>query len=173
MAGSVTATIVVQFGAEGEAHLSAEVDARSSEEGGLNGDRTQFAPGDTVYFLVYKSANVVIDDVVSSAGTLASHGTAVVVKEDDLQFPNQNTANFSVPAEAITAERWLGTNLGPVSIQPGGMAAAVPTPGASPYAGVCRTGYSTTALVYSITAPASLDGLTSFPILIYILGHQG
>ncbi len=59
------ATIRVQFGnpdgsggpggSGASGHLSAEVDTRAA---GLNGGRSSFSPGETVYILIYKSDNV-------------------------------------------------------------------------------------------------------------------
>lgn len=54
------ATVRVQFGdpdGTTTGHLSAEIDARTD---GLNGGKTAFTPGETVYLLVYASANVTV-----------------------------------------------------------------------------------------------------------------
>ena len=165
----VTANITVSFGdqtgADGvNGHLSAEIDDRPA---GLNAGDTSFAPGDTAYFLVYKSDNVTYDFPVASAGTVTAAGTGLTVsKEQDLQFADVDTASLSIPATAITNVTWLGRSLGELSLQD-------PTTVKASAKGVAvaRVTYTCRADGFGLASPTTLAGLTDFSILVFILGH--
>jgi len=124
---AVTANITVSFGTDsgtGDGHLSAEVDGRDD---GLNGGETSFEPGDTAYFLVYRSDNVSIDSVECSAGSITSASAGLVTKEQDLSFAGTDSATLSVPASSITSTTWLGKTLGSLSLQPDGVTVRRPS----------------------------------------------
>ena len=77
----VTASLVVTFGsdAEDDALLIAEVDNRDLSDGGLNNGRTQFLPGDTVAYLVYKHKLSTTEHKVS-AGSVSAGGSGQCAK---------------------------------------------------------------------------------------------
>ena len=163
------ATIRVQFGSsDGQSgtsgHLSAEVDTRPQ---GLNGGKTAFSPGETVYLLVYKSANVSITETICSAGSLTAQGTATVTINDELMFEDTDTASLSVPARAgIGTSVWYGRSLGSLTLQ----ADKVTVKSAVKGVGVAKVTYEAQAYVYVLASPASLNGETDFSILALIKG---
>lgn len=166
---SDNATIVVHFGqaAGGGAagHLSAEVDGR---EGGLNGGQTSFTPGQPVYILAYRTINVTITDVLSSAGTVAAQAPVSVSITEDLNFEDARTATLAKPVAgaALSSVEWFGTNLGALTLQDDKMTVEAPASGVA----IARVTYNVTADVYKLESPASINGQTDFPILVLIKG---
>lgn len=166
------ATIRVTFGngsssAPG-AHLSAEIDDRAS---GLNAGKTSFAPGDAVWFLVYKSDNVQIDDVVPSAGSVEAGAPFAITLEQEVEFSDTNSGTIQVPAESITAVLWYGNSLGDPVLQSDKTTLIVPTKGV----GVCKVTSIATAYPYKLLSPASVpaaDGspLYDFSIIVLVKG---
>lgn len=162
------ATIRVQFGnpdgSEAPGHLSAEVDSRP---GGLNGGRTAFQPGETVYLLVYRSDNVSITDTTCSAGSLSSQGTATVSVTEELMFEDSDTAQLSKPARSsLSQSAWYGRSLGSISLQSDKVTVKAATKGV----GVAKVTYDALALVYALSSPATLNGEADFSILALIKG---
>lgn len=161
---TVHADFQIAFGAGGaQAHLSAEIDSRSD---GYNQGRTSFKPGDVVYFLVYKSANVVYDSPIASAGCITSHGATAVPQTADLAFPNVRTATIGKPATGITASQWLGNALGALTLVDE-MTVQAEVQGVA----VARVSTAAPADLWSLSSPASINGLTDYSILIFIQGH--
>lgn len=166
------ATIRVTFGngassAPG-AHLSAQIDDRVE---GLNAGKTSFAPGDQVWFLVYKSDNVQIDDVVPSAGSVDAGAAFAITLDQEVEFADSNTATLQVPAESITAIQWYGNSLGTPVLQPDKVTLIAPSKGIA----VAKVSSLATAYPYRLTSPASIpDGggnpLYDFSILVLVKG---
>lgn len=162
------ATIRVQFGSpDGAAisgHLSAEIDTRPS---GMNGGRSAFNPGETVYILVYKSDNVSITDTICSAGSLSAQGSTIVTKSEELMFEDADTASLSVPARSgIASTVWYGRSLGNLTLQ----SDRVTTRASAKGVGVAKVSYDALALIYALSSPATLNGETDFSILAIIKG---
>ncbi len=163
------ATIRVQFGSpdgQGSAsgHLSAEVDARPT---GLNGGKTAFQPGETVYILVYKSDNVGITETTCSAGSLSAQGTATVTVTNELMFEDTDSASLSVPARAgLATSVWYGRDLGTLTLQSDKVTVKAQAKGV----GVAKVSFEALALVYALASPASLNGEADFSILALIKG---
>lgn len=162
------ATIRVQFGnpdgSGASGHLSAEIDTRPQ---GLNGGRSSFSPGETVYLLVYKSDNVSITDTICSAGSLSSQGSAVVTVTEELMFEDSDTATLGKPARSgITQSVWYGRSLGGLTLQ----SDKVTVKASSKGVGVAKVTYDALALVYALSSPATLNGETDFSILALIKG---
>lgn len=161
---AVTANITVSFGSEGAGdHLSAEIDGR---EDGLNGGDTSFAPGDTAYFLVFKSDNVEYDEPVCSAGTIITAEGGTVEKEEELTFADTDTASLSVPCTGALTVTWLGRSLGDLTLTD-----PMTVKASSKGVAVAKVAYEATADAYGLQSPATLEGLTDFSILVYILGR--
>lgn len=163
-------TIVVSFatpgsgGNVGSAHLSAEIDSRPE---GLNGGKTSFAPGDDVYILVYKSTNVSITTTDCSAGSISDQGSVSVTTKDDVPFANSNTSSVNKPASSgLLSQKWLGRNLGTITMGADQTTLSIATAGI----GVAKVSYQSTALVYKLSSPATLDGEVDFTILVMIIG---
>lgn len=99
MAAPVTTSLVINFttldGSEGGI-LTAEVDDRPD---GLNAGNTTFYPGDSPGFLVFKSNNVAITQLLASEGLLQSMGQFSITAEEDLTFANTREASLRYPAK--------------------------------------------------------------------------
>lgn len=163
------ATIRVQFGnAEGgdaSAHLSAEIDTRPD---GLNGGRSTFNPGETVYLLIYSSDNVRITDTVCSAGSLSAHSRTTVSVEQELLFEDSDSASLNKPARAsLQAVTWYGRALGELTLHSDKSTVRAALRGV----GVAKVRYEASAQVYALHSPASLNGETDFSILAIIKGQ--
>lgn len=161
------ATIRVQFGnpsGSATGHLSAEIDTRLQ---GLNGGRTAFNPGETVYLLLYKTDNVSITDTLCSAGSLSAQGSTVVTITEELMFEDTDTAQLSKPARAAIAQTvWYGRNLGSLTVQPDKITVKAQARGVA----VAKITYEALALIYALSSPATLNGETDFSILALIKG---
>ncbi|MDO8313754.1 MAG: hypothetical protein Q7T00_00715 [Rugosibacter sp.] len=165
------ATIRVQFGnpdgsngSDASGHLSAEVDTRPS---GMNGGRSSFSPGETVYILVYKTDNVSITDTICSAGSLSAQGTTVVTVSEELMFEDADTATLGKPARSnLSQSVWYGRSLGALTLQ----SDKVTVKASSKGVGVAKVSYDALALVYALSSPATLNGETDFSILALIKG---
>jgi len=162
-------TIQVSFSTPGadaysNAHLSAEIDSR---EGGLNAGKTSFAPGDDVYILVYKSSNVEISSVAVSAGSCSGQGSVNVSTTEDVIFADSVESSLGKPcAGGLTSQKWLGNNLGAISLGSDQTTLTIAAKGV----GVAKVGFDSTALVYKLTSPTTLDGETDFTILVMVVG---
>jgi hypothetical protein len=164
-------SIVISFGSDSEAaaaanaHLSAEVDSRPT---GLNGGRTNFKPGEVCWFLIYMSDNVQLDgEPISSAGTITAGATVTGInKTQEIVFNNEDSSSIQVPSTGITTTKWLGRSLGALTLI--GNKATVKA--GSKGVAVAKVTYTCNAKSYSITAPAVLDGETSFSIAILVNG---
>lgn len=162
----VNTSFQISFGSGSDpsrGHLSAEIDARPE---GLNAGKTRFVPGDVAHFLVYKSSNVQYDPPVPSAGSVSGGGSLIVEKEDDIAFPDTDTASLPVPATGIVSVTWLGTSLGAVALQD-----PQTVKSSAKGVAVARIKYTAQANAHALASPASVAGLTDFSILVYILGR--
>lgn len=164
-----SATIVVQFGvapgSDASGHLSAEVDTR---EGGLNGGQSSFAPGSDVYLLAYRTANVSITDVLASAGSITQQAGISVTVTEDLNFEDGRTASLSKPVAGASLDsvQWWGNDLGALTVQDDKMSVQAASRGVA----VARVTYTVAADVFRLASPASINGQTTYPILVVVKG---
>lgn len=163
---AVSTNFQVSFGTSStgtgvDAYLSAEIDSRAD---GLNAGKTSFVPGDTAYFLVFKSDNVSYSAPIPTAGTVTAGAAQTVEKTEDLQFSDADTATISIPTTALSSVQWLGTSLGSLTLT--GTTVKASAKGVA----IARVTYNVTADSYALASPATLDGLTDFSIMVYILG---
>ncbi len=167
---ATNATIRVSFGIQGGAsaayHLSAEVDSRDLAAGGLNGGKTSFEPGDTVKILVYKSSNVTIDSVTASSGSASLGGSSIVTKNTEVMFEDTKTASLPFPADSISHPVWVGTSLGSPSLTADKQNVQVGNSGVA----VLSMDVTTTAMIITLTSAASVNGLTSYSVLVMVKG---
>lgn len=170
MANTVTTSIVVQFSTtEGEGVLLVEVDDRETADGGLNGGKTSFLPGDTVFLLMYKTSNVVIDAAVTSLGSLSPGTTITIAKTEDIIFANEQEASTRYPVVSGFTYEWIGADNGAVSLV-GETSLRIPAPATGTYtAGVCRINYNTTAQVYTLAHSA--ETYPEYSIVVLFVGH--
>lgn len=171
MANTVTASLVVQFGAadvDSDGHLSVEIDNRDVSDGGLNAS-TSFVPGDTAYLLMYRSSNVQIDEVVSSAGSLVDNRQKVILNRTEyLTFAKTNEASLQKPAiTGSISAKWLGNDLGTIQVTE-----QLNVRSADVGVGVLKVEYQTEAEVYRLSSPTLLNGETEFTILCFFAGSE-
>jgi hypothetical protein len=165
---TVRTTLVVRFDAGeqsgvGGSMLKAEIDDRES---GLNAGKTQFRPGDSPYYLVYRTSDVTITQHRSSAGVIATAGPGVREVTEYLEFADEQEASLSYPVSGSIAYTWLGNNLGRLQLvgQTGVKAA---TKGV----GRAKVTYQSAYQAYRLSnVPQELGGETSFDVLILIAG---
>lgn len=158
------ATIRVQFGddLDASAHLSAEMDDR---EGGPNEGKTRFLPGDTAWFLVFRSAGVEVT-TTASAGSVIPGDEVSFVREVELTFEDTATARLPVPAQAVLGCTWYGRSLGQPVLAEDQMTLRLPRSGVA----VAKVTYRTKALSFGLKSPAALAGEVDFSILVLVKG---
>lgn len=163
---AVTASLVVQFGSDAvdDAILIAEVDNRDLSEGGLNNGRTQFLPGDSVFYLVYKH-KLSTTEHRSSAGSISASGVGQRQVEEVITFFDTPDAAVRYPIYTLDSVEWLGNNLGAISA-PGGQSIRAATAGV----GVAIVKYTTKYDVFRLNSPAQINGRDSFDIAILVVG---
>jgi hypothetical protein len=169
------ATIRVQFGNPSDTttggsgitgHFSAEIDGRSD---GLNAGKTSFAPGDSVYILVYRSGNARVAGTDCSAGSISANGSASVTVSEDIMFEGEQTASLQRPAAGgLTGTVWLGRDLGALSLGSDKTTVTASSKGVA----VARVTYAGTADVYKLSTPPTLNGSTDYSILVVITAGQ-
>ena len=167
-------TQVVQFGSGAEdpyanLHLSAEIDDR---EDGRNGGDTDFQPGDTAYFLIYKSSSITLSSPVASAGSVSYEGTESVQKENFVTFANESEGNLDVPASSIISKTWIGNSLGDTELL-NETTLKLTSPPDGIYAGVLKVTYMAEATVGKLdSAPfaSANPTLTDFEIVVVVVG---
>lgn len=171
--GVVTTSLVVSLGeaAADSAIYSAEVDSR---ENGLNGGRTSFVPGDSIYILLFRSDNVTTIDAIASKGNLAYQGTEQYEVEGFAEFPNEGEASltYPVPTGVTPTTQWLGNNLGSFTVQNQSnfvLSADAATLG-DPYVGVMQYSYTAVADVYLLQNTLIQD-VNPYNILCYFAGQ--
>lgn len=164
---AVTTSLVVQFSQSASAdsgQLSAEIDGRDD---GLNSGKTQFAPGDPAFFLVFKSEDVVIDTIESSAGQLSFVGTGYFeIKDEWVHFADTNEASVGKAISDNFVYEWFGNNLGLVEVKNGKLYCQ--TKGV----GVLKVSYRSLFYAYRLGSPATINGSTDFQILVLVKGHN-
>jgi hypothetical protein len=163
----VKTSIVVQFTtADAGGHLSAEIDSRPD---GYNKGNTNFVPGDSPAFLVFKSSNVTIVSVEPSAGSIVSlAGGNFLVENEMMHFAKETEASLGKPITGALTSKWLGNDLGAVTVV-GDMKVRVADTGV----GVLKTSYNSPFLAYRLTGlPTTLNGEASYEVLILITGEQ-
>lgn len=164
---TVTASLVVKFGSDAvdNALLLAEVDSRDLADGGLNGGRSQFLPGDRVAYLVYKHL-LTTTEHRSSAGTLAAGGSGQRQVEEVLTFFDTAEAQVRYPIYTLDSVEWLGNNLGSM-VAPGGQVVRAATSGVA----VAIVKYTTRYDIHWLNSPPMINGRENFDIAILVVGN--
>lgn len=162
----VTASIVVTFGqaADDQALLIAEIDGRPASEGGTNGGRTQFLPGDSAHYLLYKH-KVSKTTQRSSAGSLSFVGYGQRQIEDTINFIDTQEGSVQFPVYTLDSYEWLGNDLGTLAaVGDRDLRAAVSG------LGVAVVRYTAKYEIWRLDSPAQINGRDSFQIAILITG---
>lgn len=174
--GAGTSTLRVDFSSSsgvtpGETttpHISVMIDSRPAEEGGLNGGKTSFQPGDTVWCLVF-AHNVGVAKIAVSAGGMETRSAGPVTITEDLTFGGGKTATLSVPADAVSSLSWLGSGLGDVSLGADRVTFTASWAGA----GALRVVFTATPVrAVGIKLPLSLGGGVDFPVDVAVIGDD-
>lgn len=155
----------------GGGYLAAELDDRPD---GLNGGRTSFAPGDTVYFFVFHSDDVAIAAVTASAGSvyqeflsIGGDGAERLPRTIEIPFVNTDRATLPLPALAILSHEWLGRSLGGLRLIDERTVEV-----AAPGVGVARAVINTRGWPFRLVTPALvLEADENYPIIVHILGE--
>lgn len=114
----VTATLVIDFSrqtAEAEGNLILEIDDRDPPQG-LNGGNTDFRPGDSPAYLLYRAANVTLLEHATTAGAIAQSGGGSRLIEETLTFSDSREASLRYPVAGAFSSNWIGRNGGTVSL---------------------------------------------------------
>jgi len=166
--GAITTSIVVQItspdgAADGTARCEVEVDSR---EDGLNSGKNQFYPGDSVYLLLYKDPNVTINSVTATSGTcVPDGGTGTLSLKELLTFANSDSSSTGKPAKTINSSSVIAGSATVLSSTNGVVKLAAPS------VAIVRVDYTAEYTVYKLSGfPASLDGETNYPIVVYFQG---
>lgn len=170
----ITTSLVVNFNKSSDSSdiLKLEIDDR---EDGLNNGKTSFAPGDTVYLLLFKSPNVTIDNILCTTGSIANVGSAVKSIDDFINFPNEQETNADYPVSGGFTYSLLGGNYNaPLTVINDGTAFkwAAPVSPAAPKIAIFRVRYNSNAIVLRLSG-TMISGLDEYPIMVYVNGHTG
>lgn len=170
MPNTVTTSIVVSFSSgESGGLFFVEVDDREAADGGLNGGKTSFLPGDTVFLLAYKSSGVIIDGVQSSIGSMSFVGNATMIKSEDIIFAGETEVSVRYPIVSGLTYEWVGNSLGSIS-QVGDNTLRVPAPPSGAYSvGVAKCSYTTQAGIYRLAH--SDPGYSEYDVVAFFAGH--
>lgn len=167
----VTTTLVVNFNGGGvgaQSVLTAEIDSRTN---GFNGGKTSFGPGDSPVFLVFKTSDVTLTSVVPSTGVIQNVGAGLFAVEQDLQFTDAQGVSLTKPIYgSFQSSKWLGANLGALTLVGQTRAVAANMPGTTP--GIARVTYNAQYQAYRIAnINYPLNGETEFPVVVLIKGE--
>lgn len=178
---SVSASLTVKVSKSDDQNVgvSAEVDTR---EDGLNAGKTNFQPGDMLYFLVWASAglNVEVFSNVDHLSKSRIEGSASYDHDEGLAFDTHDSlsASLSKPSSSALTVSWMGQNLGSVALQDDLQTVRIPDPGLvngqkqARRVGVARVKYSSTPQVWALSLPAAVDGASEYDVNIVIVGVE-
>lgn len=164
MSEIITASIVIDFDAKAEDILKVEVDDRLD---GLNKGKTSFAPGDEVGLLIYRTSNVTIDKIITSLGSVKAEGSGSRQLEEFITFADADEAGSNYPIKSNFSYSWIGETLGSLVLQ-GESSVKASSKGVA----AAQIKYTTDFLQYRlINIPKSYNGLTSFPVVVFVVGR--
>lgn len=103
----VTASLTINFdNGKGTNQFLVEIDDRDD---GPNAGKDNFRPGDTVYLLLYASANIEQIRSRTTAGSLSQGSVVSVEKEEVISFANEEEASARYPVTVGSATyEWYG-----------------------------------------------------------------
>lgn len=165
MAQAITTSIVIDFSndSENSGVLKVEVDSDAS---GYNNGVTSFKPGDSPVLLMYKTSNVKILQIASSYGTVSSFASGKRAKREFVTFAGAKEASPSYPISSGFSSKWVGKSGGTVTQEQNSLSLN------SLFTGVLLIEYNTDFTALRLKdVPKSLDGETSFPIVVFIQGE--
>lgn len=160
--GVITTSITIDFdaGDGDEGILKAEIDDRPT---GYNSGVTNFVPGDSPVFLVFKTSNVTIDRMESSLGTISSVGSGTKEIEEFITFADTREASPGYPVSGGFSYEWFGGSGSPTVSE-----SKITIPAKT--VGVMKIKYDAKFSAYRLSSPTSYNGVTTFPIVVFIAG---
>lgn len=145
--------------------LQIEVDA---DEDGLNGGRTEFILGDRPGLLIFRSADVALDRVRASAGSVVDEAAGTREITEDLSFANTDEARLKYPTAALDSFDWLGTDLGTPTLE-GETLVRLDAAGV----GILRVVYTTSYLARRVAnVPSNVSPDDEFSVLVVAEGSR-
>ncbi len=108
----IRASLTVAFTADGgdqvgSGFMKLEVDGRDD---GLNGGDTNFSPLDNAFILLFTGANVKLNSIITTDGSLATHGAGTVAVSDHVvSFNNTREVQLPYPASSSVALSKVGS----------------------------------------------------------------
>ena len=160
MTKSVNASTVVTFSTNLSGDIVLEVDDRLQ---GLNKGNTDFRPGDSPGFLLFKTQNVSIVELLTTQGVIQTVGSDSMVIEEWVSIVREVTTNLKYPASSGSLSITQTYGDGGAGAAAQGTTLTFPTPRLATY----KVRYTTSFLMYRVTGSFSGDGA---PILIYAGG---
>lgn len=160
----IVATLVINFSGratESAGAMLLEIDDRDPPEG-LNGGNTEFRPGDSPAYLLYRATTVQLTEHNATAGAIATAGGGTRDVEEVLTFSDSREASLRYPVAAGFSATWLGRSGGIASLQD---QSTVVIPVAT--FGLLRVNYTAAFTAHRLTnVPAGME-----QVLIYAVGR--
>lgn len=157
MANATTSTTIsFVTSTSGSGNITVELDDAA------NNNKTTFASGDTVHYLVHTSpvAMQVTND--TSSGTVSAAGTKSVPVEETITFAKSKTANLSkIPNGSVTTS-WIGRYGGSPTFSGAEITLETET------IGVLKCTYNTTAKAFSLSGVIIPAGLDELPVVVVV-----
>ena len=153
---STTITFVTSTAENGNGNISVELDDAA------NNDRSQFASGDIVHYLVHTDPIDMTVSNTTSAGTVAANGTKQVTVSEIVTFAKSTTGRLNkVPTGTVTWS-WIGRDGGAPTF------AGADITLASAAVGVLQCSYPTTAKAFALSGVTIPTGLDEFPVVVVV-----
>lgn len=144
----------------------------SAQRGFLSAERDtdqpdQILAGESQRFIAYHSADIEIDQIKLSAGTLIDQGAAEIeITDEEITFDDTDTAQLAKPAAGGFTYTWIGTGLGALTLGADGQRLVAAQSGAA----IALVSYRARAHRYAVLSPTSAGGRLQFPILAVVIG---
>lgn len=165
----VTASLIVRFGglSASAGDLQIEIDGR---EDGFNNGKTSFVGGDSPAFLIFKTDDIVINEIIPSAGRVDFLADQDIVLKEEKIFAQVAQASTAKPMKGAQLDsfKWIGTDLGtPQPLDQKTLQIAAEG------VGVLFIDYTTTAQAFRLNnVPFPLNGEIEFPVVVFVRGTQ-
>lgn len=159
-ANNTSASTTISFAVVNPDGSSSAIEVQLDEE--ASGNKSSFAPGDSVYFLVHTNPQSLTVTVDTTMGTVSANGTKSVPVSDDLQYVKSKSATLSrIPNGSVTTA-WIGRAGGARTIS--GREVSVP----AEVNGILHCTYNTTAKSYKLSGVTIPPGATETQVLVVV-----
>lgn len=177
MAELVVATLTVNFEestASTTGTLKLEIDSRKD---GANGGKTSFAPGDDVWYFLFKDSNVTVIEHFATAGGISGGSSVVLPKNENISFSNSDSSSLGYPPSGAVSRQWLGrcykietSSAVQQSALPDVVYSSLVLPGGTKVAGILKCTYDTTGGLYKLKVDKA-TALEFKEVLIVAIGR--